>query len=167
MNDSLCGGAGRFVTLLLAVLDRNAPRLALVNAGHVAPLRRRPSGLVEVIGQAQRGVALGILPGQDYHELQLEVEPGEMWFVCTDGFTEAASPQGEMYGLDRLRRQLAPQPDGLREAGERIVRDVGRFVGQQPQGDDMCLVGWGRLQGPPPPQSATSQRPTLRVGPSA
>src|SRR5262249_18516174 len=81
MNDSLSnGGSGRFVTLLLAVLDRAAPRLTLINAGHLPPLRRRVGGAVEAVGEAQRGMALGILPGRDYHELQVEVEPGELWF---------------------------------------------------------------------------------------
>jgi serine phosphatase RsbU (regulator of sigma subunit) len=150
MNDSLCsGGSDRFVTLLLAVLDRAAARLALINAGHLLPLRRRPSGEVEGVGEAQRGMALGILPGRDYHELQVEVEPGELWFVCTDGFTEAINAQGKMYGLDRLRQQLARGPGSVTEAGEGILRDVQGYLGSQPQSDDMCLVGWGRLGGPP------------------
>jgi serine phosphatase RsbU (regulator of sigma subunit) len=145
MNDSLCGSAaGRFVTLLLAILERTTPHLMLINAGHLAPLRRRASGLVEVVGEAQRGLALGILPGQDYEEITVEAEPGDVWFVCTDGFTEAVGPQNEMYGMQRLLAAMGRDPVGVQEMGERIVQDVERFVGDQQQSDDMCLVGWGR-----------------------
>jgi serine phosphatase RsbU (regulator of sigma subunit) len=166
MNDSLCGGdSGRFVTLLLAVLDRAAPRLTLINAGHPTPLRRHASGVVEAVGEAQRGLALGILPGRDYPELQVEVEPGELWFVCTDGFTEAIDAHGQMYGLDRLREQLARGPGGVTEAGEGILREVQGFVGSQPQSDDMCLVGWGRLGGPLPSPRARGTEVTLVSNP--
>jgi serine phosphatase RsbU (regulator of sigma subunit) len=167
MNESLCvGDSGRFVTLLLAVLDHAAHRLTLINAGHLTPLRRRPSGVVETVGEAQRGLALGILPGRDYSELQVEVAPGDVWFVCTDGFTEAINAQGQMYGLDRLREQLARGPGGVTEAGEGIVREVQGFLGSQPQSDDMCLVGWGRLGGPPLPGRAAGPGVTQVSNPS-
>jgi serine phosphatase RsbU (regulator of sigma subunit) len=167
MNDSLCdGGSGRFVTLLLAVLDRAAPRLTLLNAGHPLPLRRRASGAVEEVGEAIRGTALGILPGRQYHELQVEVEPGDMWFAYTDGFTEAIDAREQMYGSERLRRQLARGPGNVTEAGEAIVREVQGFLGGQPQSDDMCLVGWGRLTvALSPPPRAPSLRDTLPVVP--
>jgi serine phosphatase RsbU (regulator of sigma subunit) len=146
MNDSLCqSSAGRFVTLLVAVLEPDTRALTLINAGHPAPLRRRSSGAVEAIGEAGRGVALGILADQQYDEQHFEVEDGDLWFVVTDGFTEATDQRGQMYGGQRLREQLATSPGVVREAGDRIVGDVQQFLGNQPPSDDMCLVGWGRM----------------------
>jgi sigma-B regulation protein RsbU (phosphoserine phosphatase) len=150
MNDSVCNsGAGRFVTLLLAILERTTSRITLINAGHLAPLRRRASGRIEMVGESQRGLALGILTEQEYSEVQVEAEPGDVWFVCTDGFTEALGANGEMYGMERLQAALARDPVGVQEMGERIVQDVERFVGDQQPSDDMCLVGWGRLDNRP------------------
>jgi serine phosphatase RsbU (regulator of sigma subunit) len=63
----------------------------------------------------------------------------------TDGFTEAIRSGGEMFGACRLRERLAAAPEALREAGEAIVAEVLKFLGDQPLSDDMCLVGWGRL----------------------
>jgi serine phosphatase RsbU (regulator of sigma subunit) len=146
MNDSLCNSdTGRFVTLLAAIQERHSPVLTLVNGGHPAPLRRRPDGTVEAVGEAARGTALGLLPGRTYQELRTTVEPGEVWFMYTDGFTEAINAREEMYGAARLAQQLAQAPGVVREAGERIVGEVRAFLGDQPQSDDMCLVGWGRL----------------------
>jgi serine phosphatase RsbU (regulator of sigma subunit) len=148
MNDSLCaGGTGRFVTLLAAILDRRSPTLTLVNAGHPAPLRRRPDGIVQAVAESVRGTALGLMPGQQYAEATVAIEPGDLWLAYTDGFTEAMSRTGKMFGADRLRERLAAAPAVVRESGDRIVREIVTFLGDQPPSDDMCLVGWGLLTG--------------------
>jgi serine phosphatase RsbU (regulator of sigma subunit) len=148
MNDSLCAGnTGRFVTLLVAILDRPSATLTLLNAGHPPPLRRRADGRVQAVGESVRGPALGLIPGRQYAEARTAIEPGEVWLAYTDGFTEATSAKGEMFGAAQLRQRLTLAPAVVREASDRIVRDVLTFLGDQPQSDDMCLVGWGRLAG--------------------
>jgi phosphoserine phosphatase RsbU/P len=150
MNDSLCSGAtGRFVTLLAAILDRRSSTLTLVNAGHPAPLRRRGDGTVEVVGESARGVALGLMPEQRYEEVRADVEPGDIWMAYTDGFTEATSSNDVMFSASRLRDRLSRAPGRVRDAGDGIVQDVQTFMGDHPQSDDMCLVGWGRASGTP------------------
>jgi serine phosphatase RsbU (regulator of sigma subunit) len=147
MNDSLCASATeRFVTLLAAILDRRSATLTIVNAGHPAPLRRRPNGIVEAVAESTRGTALGILPDREYAEATLPIEPGDLWMAYTDGFSEAFNSAGEMFGAPRLCERLAAAPGVLREAGESIVREVLQFQGNQPLSDDMCLVGWGKLR---------------------
>jgi phosphoserine phosphatase RsbU/P len=148
MNDGLCAGnTGRFVTLLAAILDRRSSTLTLVNAGHPAPLRRSANGLVEVVGEPARGPALGIIPGSKYVETRTAIEPGDVWLAYTDGFTEAINSRGELFGVKNLRERLGLAPGVVREASDRVVREVQAFLGDQPQSDDMCLVGWGQLTG--------------------
>jgi serine phosphatase RsbU (regulator of sigma subunit) len=146
INDGLCAGnTGQFVTLLAAILDPHAATLTLVNAGHPAPLRRRTDGGVEAMGELVRGPALGLIPGRQYGEMRIAIEPGEVWLAYTDGFTEATSAKGELFGATRLRERLTQAPAVVREAGDRIVRGVLAFLGDRSQSDDMCLVGWGQL----------------------
>jgi sigma-B regulation protein RsbU (phosphoserine phosphatase) len=146
LNDRLCDNdTGRFVTLLAAVQDRRSSALTLVNAGHPAPLRRRRDGTVEAIGESARGTALGLIPGRPYQEFQTAIESGEVWFMYTDGFTEAINAREEMFGATRFAERLARAPGAVGAVGERIVADVRTFLGDRPQSDDMCLVGWGRL----------------------
>ena len=146
MNELLCQSeTGRFVTLLLAIQERHSPALTIVNAGHPVPLRRRPDGTVEEVGTPARGTALGLMPGRTYQEVRATVEPGEVWFMYTDGFTEAINAKEEMFGAARLAGLLARTPGSVRTAGEQMVADVRAFQGDAPQFDDMCLVGWGRL----------------------
>jgi phosphoserine phosphatase RsbU/P len=149
LNDSLCqSSAGRFITLLLAILDRDSPRLTLVNAGHLAPLRRRSTGAIEVVGEHLRGPALGIMPQAEWSLVKAEVEPGDIWLALTDGVTEAMNARGEMYGGARLRQELARAPVEVAAAGECILADMRHFLADQPQSDDICLVGWGHPAGP-------------------
>lgn len=146
MNDSLCASAtGRFVTLLVAVLERGSATMTLVNAGHPAPLLRRADKSVVVMGEKARGAALGLMPDARYQEIRTPVDPGDIWLAYTDGFTEAINARGEMFGAARLRESLARAPSVVRESGDRIVRDVIGFVGEEAQSDDMCLLGWSRL----------------------
>jgi serine phosphatase RsbU (regulator of sigma subunit) len=146
MNESFCtGNTGRFVTLLAAILDRRSGTLTLLNAGHPAPLRRGTDGSVQAVGESVRGPALGLIPGCQYVETRSAIEPGEVWLAYTDGFTEATGAKGEMFGATQLRQRLTQAPAVVRKASDRIVREVLAFQGDQPQGDDMCLLGWGRL----------------------
>jgi serine phosphatase RsbU (regulator of sigma subunit)/pSer/pThr/pTyr-binding forkhead associated (FHA) protein len=148
MNDSLChGNTGQFVTLLAVILDRRSGILTIVNAGHPAPLCRRRDGKVDVIGESSRSPALGLFPGSGYPEVRTAIEPGEVWLAYTDGFTEASNATGEMFGAGRLREGFRSVPAVIQEAGDRIVREVMSFLGDQPQSDDMCLLGWGRPTG--------------------
>jgi hypothetical protein len=78
-------------------------------------------------------------------ETRSAIEPGEVWIAYTDGFTEATGAKGEMFGATQLRKRLTQAPAVVRKASDRIVREVLAFQGDQPQGDDMCLLGWGRL----------------------
>jgi serine phosphatase RsbU (regulator of sigma subunit) len=146
LNDDLCaGGTGRFVTLLVAILDRRSLTLTLVNAGHPVPLLRRKDGTVQTMAGSSRGVALGLIPKRQYQELTIAIEPGDLWCAYTDGFTEATNAKGEMFGADRLCQELTSAPAVVREAGDRLIRSVQSFQGGQQQSDDMCLIAWSLL----------------------
>lgn len=108
-------------------------------------LLRRKNGSIQMVAESSRGVALGLMSKRRYPEVTVAVEPGDIWLAFTDGFTEAANAKDEMFGTDRLCQALAAAPPVVREASDRIVREVQSFLGDQPQSDDMCLVAWTLL----------------------
>jgi len=72
-------------------------------------------------------------------DLELELHPGDLVLLFTDGVTEAASPGGEMYGQDRLAAALeraATQP--LESALEGLLQDVRAFAAKQD--DDITVM---------------------------
>ncbi|MGD9722572.1 MAG: SpoIIE family protein phosphatase [Pirellulales bacterium] len=142
---SRSGWQDRFVTFVLAVLDANRNELTIVNAGHMAPFLRHGKGAVEMIGEEQTGLPLGVDAEYPYEAHTRPFTHGDFLAIFTDGFSEAMNSDNELYGLDRLRGQLANQQAQINELGKLILDDVRKFVGGRPQSDDMCLACFGRL----------------------
>jgi serine phosphatase RsbU (regulator of sigma subunit) len=142
---SRAGWDDRFVTFILAVLDRSHHQVTIVNAGHMPPLLRRGGGQVESVGEGETGYPLGIDADFAYQQCVRPLSVGDSLTMFTDGISEAMNASGELYGLERLRTQMATHSAGPSGVGRQILDDVRRFVGGQPQSDDMCLVSFGRL----------------------
>lgn len=103
--------ANRYITAFLVHVDPESGRLRYASAGHVPGLLRRWDGRVEVL--QGEGLPLAMLPGQvPYQGGETDLEPGDVLLLYTDGLTEAESPDGEEYGLERLQ-ELLGQIGGL------------------------------------------------------
>jgi phosphoserine phosphatase RsbU/P len=129
-----------FMTMVLVVLDWTTHRLQLVNAGHVRPLLRRVSGEVLEVGAAESGMPLGIRPDVEYRQSELDIGPGETLLLVTDGITEAQNGGGSLYGIPRLRKIYSSCEGGAFDIVQSILNDTGRFVGDNDQSDDTCLL---------------------------
>ena len=140
------GWEDRFVTMVLAVLDPRRHEVTVVNAGHLPPLLRRSSGIVEAVGEAESRLPLGVDHEVDYAPCILPLAPGESLVLYTDGITEAMNAKDELYGSQRLLALLGSDVESVSLLGRRILDDVKRFVGAQPQSDDMCLTCFGRVR---------------------
>ena len=134
----------RFITLVLAVLDPADQTLTVVNAGHMATMIRRGQTEVEEIGEAVAGVPLAVDDQFVYEQESTTLHPGDLVALYTDGINEAMNEAGDQYGIQRLRELVAVANQGPESLGTTVIEDVQRFVGQQPQNDDMCLVCVGR-----------------------
>ncbi len=64
--------------------------------------------------------------------------------MYTDGLNDSQSPAGEFYGHTRVRDLLANGPADVQLLGDVLLRHVKLFVQEQPQNDDMCIVGFAR-----------------------
>jgi serine phosphatase RsbU (regulator of sigma subunit)/pSer/pThr/pTyr-binding forkhead associated (FHA) protein len=134
----------RFVTLVLVVLHPTRHEVTVVNAGHPAPLLCRPDGTVQEVGREHAGLPLGVVIEATYKQHQFKLDPGHVFAMFTDGLSEAMDEEGELYGLDRVRRQAMSGPSSPKALVEQLVEDVTRFVGSRAPTDDMCVVSFGR-----------------------
>jgi phosphoserine phosphatase RsbU/P len=145
LNERLCqSNLQRFVTMVQVILDPQTHRATIVNAGHMAPLHRLASGRIEEPGETLSGLPLGVSDALGYEQCEIQIGPGELLTLYTDGINESLDAQGAFYTIERLKeqtRQFGSQPA---ELGPAIVEDVRRFVGKAPQTDDMCLVCFAR-----------------------
>ncbi|HEU4324793.1 MAG TPA: GAF domain-containing protein [Roseiflexaceae bacterium] len=130
-----------FVALSYASLDAEHGRMALANAGQLAPLRRSADGTVEYLEVPGPTLPLGIMPNTPYAALEVALQPGDTILFCTDGIVEAHNPQRELFGFERLEQLLREQgdlpPDQLIDA---LLRAVEAFSGSAAQHDDMTLL---------------------------
>nr|WP_309486546.1 fused response regulator/phosphatase [Ancylobacter mangrovi] len=138
-NDGLArGNAGcMFVTFVLASVDVATGRLAYVRAGHVPPYLQGADGGVERLG-GPGGPPLGVVEGFDYQAAQVDLNEGDRLLVVTDGFTEAQSAAGELFGEDRVGAFFADGAGG--QVLTRLATQVRAFEAGLPAFDDMAAI---------------------------
>ena len=142
LNDLLCGrkSGDHFVTSILMILDPANSVIHLGNAGHNLPVLRHVNGELKLIGEEIGGLPLGMYESQEYRQEQVPLSVGDILVLYTDGVTDAMDPSGERYGDDRFRDRIQATGGDADEVGTTLIGDVGRFTGDEPQNDDMCLV---------------------------
>ena len=136
-----------FVTVFYGVLDPANGALAYCNAGHNPPylLRAGDSGAIEKLGNT--GLALGVLEGDLWEEATVQVAPGDLLVLYSDGVPEAQDAAEVFFGEKRLLSVLLRSRD--RAAGEvqaAVLAEVRAFVGNAPQFDDLTLMVLVRSQ---------------------
>ncbi|MEV6492997.1 SpoIIE family protein phosphatase, partial [Actinoplanes sp. NPDC051633] len=104
------GRQHRFVTLVVGSVlrtDHGRVRLRLASGGHPPPLVLRADGHVEEVPAT--GTLIGVVPEVVVHPATVELAPGELCLLYSDGLTEArGGPSGtEQYGEERLRDALS------------------------------------------------------------
>src|SRR6202035_2737298 len=131
--------AGKFVTLVYAVLDPTTRNVTFANAGHLHPLFIDGNGAQFL--DTERGMPLGISCG-DYSETSVTLSEGSRLVFYSDGITEAVNGEEQEYGLKRL----ADAESGTAASAVSIVDDVRAFANGTAVRDDATVVfiGVGR-----------------------
>ena len=130
-----------FVALCYATIDLHEQRLALANAGQLAPLRRRRDGRIDYLEAPGNTLPLGIDPTTPYAALDVALEPGDLLLFYTDGIVEAQDASHALFGFERLEALLHAYGDlAPAQLIERVLGAVEHFTGSAPQHDDMTIM---------------------------
>lgn len=135
----------KFITLASTVLEPEARRLTCAVAGHYPVMVRRADGEVEEIGSRESGSAIGMFE-TDYESFTVELRPGDVVVLYSDGVTDAEDAKGEKFHtktkprLPELVKRLSGGPQAV---GRGVMQEVRRFSAGQPQADDITLVCFG------------------------
>jgi len=127
-----------YFTMLYGVLDTKEHTFKFTQAGHPYPLVNAKDKAFEE--QIDSNIPVGFM-ATDYTSNEISLEPGDAFYVYTDGITEAGKEgDPEQYGLDRFLTQIADEGHGntgeLKDSIE-VVRDWqggGGFI------DDVSLI---------------------------
>jgi len=88
-----------------------------------------------------KGIMIGGLPNQIYHEESIQLLEHDSIFFYTDGIIEAQNKRGEQFTLVRLIETLKQNQD--KNAGEiekKVLESIHKFTEGVPQKDDMTMV---------------------------
>lgn len=131
----------RFVTLFFARLEPEKRKLTYASAGHCGYVLRA-NGETEQLPST--GLPLGLIPDTILNtSFPVELQPGDLFFVPTDGFQEAHTGNNELYGLPRVLDFLNQHRDLPAARIIELLRDdVLEFAGVKGQQvkDDMSAL---------------------------
>lgn len=147
MHESLPDG--RFVTAWFGVLDVGEGVVRMVSAGQDPQLvYRAATGLVERLRTDT--LPLGVLANcPTFAERRLVLEPGDTLLLATDGFAEAAGPDGKRLGVEPMAEVLRQRAsEGPREVVDSLLDLVAGFTRGAPAGDDRTLLVLQRRPAP-------------------
>jgi serine phosphatase RsbU (regulator of sigma subunit) len=136
---------GRFVTAIMAEVEREGTVVRLLNCGHPAPVLVS-AGLVRLAEPVEAALPLGLggLAAGDRKEYTVPFGPGDRMLFYTDGISEARDRSGAFYPVGRCGALLGdPDPD---VALSRLYDDVLGHVGGQLRDDSAALL----VMRPPP-----------------
>jgi len=129
-----------FVTVWLAILDLQTGKLTASNAGHEYPIIKKPGEKFELY-KDKHCFIVGGKKKMTYKEYEMDLEPGTVIFVYTDGVPEAKNAENKMYGLDATVDALNKEVDADVETLVKNVQgSVSDFVKDAEQFDDLTAL---------------------------
>ncbi|MBR4807171.1 MAG: serine/threonine-protein phosphatase, partial [Lachnospiraceae bacterium] len=140
-NNRLCetNEAGMFVTVWMGILDIETGIVTYVNAGHNPPVLRH-NGAYDYF-RTRPGLVLAGMEGVKYKQGEFQLTKDDIFFLYTDGVTEATNIHNELFGEDRLLEVLnALYDEPVEEIGHIVKRVVLDFTGEAPQFDDITMM---------------------------
>ncbi|HSC97944.1 MAG TPA: CHASE2 domain-containing protein [Casimicrobiaceae bacterium] len=132
--------AALFVTVFAGLLDLDSGELHYCNAGQDNPwLKSARDGTVTRLSQGG-GPPLCVVEDFEYGVSRRALGREDIICIVSDGITEAQDGRNALYGAARVESLLSSGCKSSREMLEMIRADVRKFVGDNPQADDMTVL---------------------------
>lgn len=130
----------QFVTVLYGILDPATGEFSYARAGHEPPLLLHRDGAVERIPHSA-GMAIGLWDDVKLDERTITLAPGDTLLMYTDGLTDCRNPQGEPFGLERIKGLLsALVSHNAQQVCTRMLDTLLQYQDGSKQDDDVTLV---------------------------
>jgi sigma-B regulation protein RsbU (phosphoserine phosphatase) len=129
-----------FVTIFLGKYDPKSHIMSYANAGHNSAYLYR-SKTNEEIWLRPTGPAIGLVERFELRREEVELQPGDVFILYTDGITEAANPEGVLWGEDQLaniiRQNAASSAEQMIQS---VLKTLGEYTNGAPLADDVTLI---------------------------
>jgi sigma-B regulation protein RsbU (phosphoserine phosphatase) len=132
------------VTVSVVLLDRTNNTATIASAGN-PPIFIRRTGVdgaeptIETINLY--APPLGVRLPVQIPQRRIDIGPGDVIVLHSDGIYETRNANDDVYGLDRIAHLILEQGGGSAESlREALLADVAAFRGAREQDDDVTLV---------------------------
>ncbi len=133
-----------FLSAFYARINVQTGACVYANAGHNPPLWWQ-SATQTFVPLKNSGMVLGVVPDVPMSERDIQLDPGDMLLLYTDGVTEAMNEKREEFGRQRLQtavtHTLQQTPNATAdEVATAVLQAVQAFIGNASQHDDFTLL---------------------------
>ncbi|MDA5556912.1 MULTISPECIES: PP2C family protein-serine/threonine phosphatase [unclassified Shimia] len=128
-----------YFTMLLADVDLKTGKVIMAQAGHPHPLVQRADGAIEQEGPG--GLPVGLIPGAEFSQFDIQLAPGDRLFLLSDGVTECPDTSSGMLGEEGLEAMMADLKDhDLENTLQALVWKLDEFSGGKGFPDDVSGI---------------------------
>ena len=142
-NSLLLGAmpADRFITAFIGLLDPASHSIRFHSGGQ-APIFHYRAATRDFATYWPTSPPLAAVPLEALKPaVVLELQPGDILALVSDGFFEYCNNTGEPFGEARVQALIAAHANGpMKRLGDQLYEAVKAFAGNAPQEDDMTLV---------------------------
>jgi sigma-B regulation protein RsbU (phosphoserine phosphatase) len=132
--------AGQFFTLVYGVIDLPGRKLTVTSAGHPPIVYHRRGETPTKIEVS--GLPIGIAQeDEDFYEETIPLNRGDRIVLYSDGLSDSANDQGELFGAGRVISTLNDWRDlEAQDSVRAVMESVTRFCGKTPATDDISVL---------------------------
>ncbi|MCR5403391.1 MAG: PP2C family protein-serine/threonine phosphatase [Butyrivibrio sp.] len=148
INDRLSSKSpiGMFVTVWMGILELSTGKLSCANAGHEYPAiyrvgnsKNREDGFT--LMKVPHSPPLAAYPGLSFSAEDVVLEKGDVFFIYTDGVTDANNKDEELFGEERMVMALNKYRDRpAQEIVEGVRDEIVNFMDDNVQFDDITMM---------------------------
>lgn len=142
VNKIICGDAteSMFTTAFYAILNLTNGEIDYTNAGHTAPMVLKNNGSVETFPLTNNTV-IGIFDQFEFQNRIYQLSKGDTLLICTDGMTESFNIHNEIFGKERLLKNLESMTgNSPQQIVESLMQAVIDFEQNAKRTDDVTLL---------------------------
>lgn len=139
-------GARSFMTAMCVALDPQSGTASVVGAGHPPLLIARRSGGTQAVRSS--APPLGLVERSDFVEAHIDLEPGDAFFLYTDGLYGADHEENRRLTPERLATLLQPSNSSAQTLLDRVLKHITAGNGDKPLPDDVAAVAVKRSEEP-------------------
>jgi len=130
-----------FVTVAYMVFDAENMKAVFSLGGHLPIIMLRQGEAEARLLDSKDGMPLGLMEDCPFTDGIVDIKKGDMFFLYTDGVTEATNPREDMFGQERLVKLIESNRDlDVGKITKLIHKEVNKYEGKGNQHDDITVI---------------------------